>query len=417
MITNEILTSLDEVEEVTLESMISVCKALCDEYEKGAVIMEECCYSSSDYSIFQEGAISDEMKDMAKGQNTLVRILTLIPRLIIAIFRTIKKKFSSNSERIGDTVVDFGDATETMTAEVKKGLFHKSSKEQRKKSMIKWLGVLGGAAAVGGGIYAGKKIHDKKKAEDEEASKPQPSATHATTKPVVTNTEEPPKKPEGEEGTENVPPKAKKALAALDSLEEFYNKYVTSAKKNNVPIIYENDKIYIEEGISKVVDKILSAVDDLYKLINGANPKKIAVRYSNVAFTDIFTKDEPEACAKKVEASIKKFESNETKIIKSLEDAKTRANGILEMNKDERKALGEREASTRRLAVTIGSQIAGLCETFTRNIELWNKTVIVIQKVNDCYSIEEKNTDYKVKLKSAETKKNETEEEKSNEEE
>ena len=53
MITNEILEAIDEVSNVTLESMVEVYSALCAEYEKSAVILEECAGNTAEYAIIQ----------------------------------------------------------------------------------------------------------------------------------------------------------------------------------------------------------------------------------------------------------------------------------------------------------------------------------------------------------------------------
>ena len=101
-INNEILSAIDNIETVTLESEMNVITAMCDAYIKSSVIMEN--YTGDDYScfdIFQEG-ISDQLNKPVlgeKGENIIKRILLFIPRLLHAIGRRIKKLWDNRKSK------------------------------------------------------------------------------------------------------------------------------------------------------------------------------------------------------------------------------------------------------------------------------------------------------------------------------
>lgn len=90
-----ILNDIDTIDDCMLEAEINVLTALCDVYEKSAVILEN--YEGEDYScfdIFQEGVLKDAFKEAkgSKGEMLIKRILLFIPRLISAIKNQIWKR-------------------------------------------------------------------------------------------------------------------------------------------------------------------------------------------------------------------------------------------------------------------------------------------------------------------------------------
>lgn len=107
---NTILSGIDQIEELTLEAEMSVIKALCDCYEKQAMILE---YSTSEdvseFSVFQEGFkdVLNEAKG-SKGENIVLRILKFIPRLVMGLVRMIKSKWGGKSkiEQLEDDIAD-----------------------------------------------------------------------------------------------------------------------------------------------------------------------------------------------------------------------------------------------------------------------------------------------------------------------
>lgn len=97
---NTILSGIDQIEELTLEAEMGVIKALCDCYEKQAMILE---YSTSEdvseFSVFQEGFkdVLNEAKG-GKGENIVLRILKFIPRLVMGLVRMIKSKWGGKDK-------------------------------------------------------------------------------------------------------------------------------------------------------------------------------------------------------------------------------------------------------------------------------------------------------------------------------
>lgn len=98
---DEILKSIDEIESVTLESEMAVCNAMLNAYDKMEIIAE--CYEGESldmFTIYQEGFADDvksEMKKSGEGKSTLMKILSVVPRLIKAVIASLKKKFSENN--------------------------------------------------------------------------------------------------------------------------------------------------------------------------------------------------------------------------------------------------------------------------------------------------------------------------------
>ena len=104
MLTNEILSSIDNIDECVMEAEMNVISAMINEYDKAIMIMEN--YNGNDYSsfdIFQEGFKDELNKPIrgVKGENILKRILMAIPRLIALLVKKVKKFFNKEkSERI-----------------------------------------------------------------------------------------------------------------------------------------------------------------------------------------------------------------------------------------------------------------------------------------------------------------------------
>lgn len=96
---NSILKDINQIEELTIEAEISVIKALCDCYEKQALILE---YSTSEnvseFSVFQEG-FKDVLNEAKgdKGENIVLRILKFIPRLVMGLAKMIRSKWGGKS--------------------------------------------------------------------------------------------------------------------------------------------------------------------------------------------------------------------------------------------------------------------------------------------------------------------------------
>ena len=101
---DEILSSIDNIDECVMEAEMNVLNALCNEYDKALMIMENYNGDSYDcFDIFQEG-FKDELNKPVrgvKGESILKRILMAIPRLIALLVKKVKKFFNKEkNERI-----------------------------------------------------------------------------------------------------------------------------------------------------------------------------------------------------------------------------------------------------------------------------------------------------------------------------
>ena len=101
---DEILSSIDNIDECVMEAEMNVLTAMINEYDKAIMIMENYNGDSYDcFDIFQEG-FNDELNKPVfgvKGENILKRILMAIPRLIAMLVKKVKKFFNKEkSERI-----------------------------------------------------------------------------------------------------------------------------------------------------------------------------------------------------------------------------------------------------------------------------------------------------------------------------
>lgn len=107
---NEILSSIDEVESLTMESSVDVIGSMIDSYDKLLTIQEN--YTGDDIddvlaSFYQEGQIMDEVKVKSANDSTLKKILMFLPRLLQAIWNAIKKAWNGGkSADKATTVID-----------------------------------------------------------------------------------------------------------------------------------------------------------------------------------------------------------------------------------------------------------------------------------------------------------------------
>lgn len=165
----EILNSIDQIDDITTEYTVSTMNSMIDSYEKSTLILEN--YEGDDlssFSIFQEGEIMDDVKKQGKGQSTLMKILSFIPRLIKAIFNKIKKAIGK-----GETPAAVNKELQKAPKEVKKALpilFDNKKDKKSKVSMIKK--ILIGAGSVGAAAIVGKNVISKSKNDSDSSSNP-----------------------------------------------------------------------------------------------------------------------------------------------------------------------------------------------------------------------------------------------------
>lgn len=95
MIREELLASIELIDDYSRESEMAVIEAMVLDFEKYTIMMESYDDTSEEFdNVFQEGSILDRVKkEGKKDKNKLITILKFIPRIVIAIFDSIKKKF------------------------------------------------------------------------------------------------------------------------------------------------------------------------------------------------------------------------------------------------------------------------------------------------------------------------------------
>ena len=89
---NDVIRSIDNINQITNESDLGVLNALYDSYEKSSIILEN--YEGDDlssFSIFQEGEILDKVRKEGKDDSAFMRIILFIPRIIRAMVKSIGK--------------------------------------------------------------------------------------------------------------------------------------------------------------------------------------------------------------------------------------------------------------------------------------------------------------------------------------
>ena len=108
MIRDEVLKSIDSIDESCQDSESAVIEAMIADFEKYSIMME--CYDGNIEqfdSVFQEGKVLDKVKkESKKDDNKLVTVLMFIPRLIKALIDIFKKKFKDAD--IGDKIKEAG---------------------------------------------------------------------------------------------------------------------------------------------------------------------------------------------------------------------------------------------------------------------------------------------------------------------
>lgn len=100
---DKVLDSIDMVDDVTLEYSFNIVDSMFKAYEKSAIILEN--YEGDDlssFTIFQEGEIMDNFKERGKGMSVLMKILSALPRLVMAIIDKIKKNSVKGIPKLQD---------------------------------------------------------------------------------------------------------------------------------------------------------------------------------------------------------------------------------------------------------------------------------------------------------------------------
>ena len=161
MIISEVLDAIDNINSITLESEITTCESLLNSYDKMLIIEEN--YNGNDindFKIFQEGFGDDvkkEMKESGKNMSTIGKILSALPRFIIAIVKTIKNRLNKKTKNTAEEITENCKNLDDNKKEALSQLFPKEKKGKidAKKILIGALGA--------GGIIASYKLEIPKK--------------------------------------------------------------------------------------------------------------------------------------------------------------------------------------------------------------------------------------------------------------
>ena len=121
MLTDEILSSIDNIDDCVMEAEMNVLTAMINEYDKAIMIMEN--YNGNDYSsfdifmeadeLYQEGKIGraldkiDSKLQKKDGESIVRKILLALPRLIMKLINFIRDKF--NKRRLEKCAEDISD--------------------------------------------------------------------------------------------------------------------------------------------------------------------------------------------------------------------------------------------------------------------------------------------------------------------
>lgn len=154
-IKSQILDAIDDINLITYECEYNTICEMYNSYDKASLILE---YYEGDnvdaFNVFddtdnfyQESSVSDKMKKSGAKYNTLMKILTFIPRLIKALFQTISEKLKKTkpSKELQQS------PKETKEAFVE--IFdRKKDKKKRKAAILTILGVTGAVSGAVAGV-------------------------------------------------------------------------------------------------------------------------------------------------------------------------------------------------------------------------------------------------------------------------
>ena len=91
----EVLMSLDNINESVDQSIMAVFCSIIQEYEKISVMMDN---AEDDYFFYQEGQVWDTATGKGKVESGLMKLIAFIPRLFQGIINAITSTFKGKSE-------------------------------------------------------------------------------------------------------------------------------------------------------------------------------------------------------------------------------------------------------------------------------------------------------------------------------
>lgn len=153
---NEILNSLDVIQETCNETEIAVAEAIIQECYKAMDILGYSDTDAEQFNIIQEGKIMDDVKKQGEGQSKVMRILSFIPRLIAALFKAITGKLQTAAKSAKNIAEHTKGKDQSKIKTFIEGL-KKGDKQAVKTALIG----LGAVAGVAGGVGAGIAIKKK----------------------------------------------------------------------------------------------------------------------------------------------------------------------------------------------------------------------------------------------------------------
>lgn len=104
IIRDEIISSIDVINESVGDSILAVFCSVIQEYEKISIMMDN---SEDDYFIYQEGQIWDTATGKDKVESGLMKLIAFIPRLFQGIINSITSVFNKTSEEDVDKNAKF----------------------------------------------------------------------------------------------------------------------------------------------------------------------------------------------------------------------------------------------------------------------------------------------------------------------
>ena len=328
--TQEILNSIDLIDDITTEYTVSTMNSMIDSYEKSTLILEN--YEGDDlssFSIFQEGEIMDDVKKQGKGQSTLMKILSFIPRLIKAIFNKIKKAIGK-----GETPAAVNKELQKAPKEVKKALpilFDNKKDKKSKVSMIKK--ILIGAGAVGVAAVVGKKTMSKSKNDSGNSGSDTNKLTEKLTKlksdlKTRSNTKkklEEAKRaqspdPKGNDEKENEKKKDNEEIKKLQSEFENISNDVEVAIGECISIIYDPDKEYPSMDDDQIDEKLYNDImTELKKLEEDRDKNFQNLSKLTSLLEAVKNKKIPDEIDKLISSLVNKYESAQKSLVSDIE--------------------------------------------------------------------------------------------------
>lgn len=250
MLNSEILQNIDES---VFETELNITTALVAEYEKLDMITENYDGDCSQFIIFQEGTVSDEMKKSGAKHNTFMKIITFIPRLIMALWKTIKNKMSKYKGISKDEAQTIVDKINGVPTKVKVGA------------------AVAGTAAIGGAATTIIMKHKKKLRDIQDAAEKSKKAMP----PLIGQNSNVEKDTEEQTPLNEQKEKIDKPLRQQQTVNQYYESELNEFKKHfNEKILKEsiNNWNVLKNYLNGEIHYINNEIKQLKPQLNGLAP-------------------------------------------------------------------------------------------------------------------------------------------------